>query len=373
MDGEQYRNIFPETYLQSGGNIGQQYLRNREIIEYVGHDGYFRNTTVEGSITGEGLDLGVIDDPIKGRKDANSLTKRDSTWDWFTDDFFTRFSDNAGLLCILTRWHIDDPIGRMLEKFPEAKVLKFRAIATHDEKYRKCGEELFPEHKSLSFLLERKQAMDSASWEALYQQSPIVQGGGVIKVKHFKYYTVLPLLKYRLIFGDTAQKTEEVHDYSVLQCWGLSHDGYLYLVDQIRGKWEAPELLRRTHAFWEKHKQTDVVRYGVLRAIYIEDKVSGTGLIQEAKHKYRLPIFGIQRDKDKYTRVCDIIGYLEAGYIFLDENADYLSDFLSECESFTADDKHQKDDQIDPFVDAVKEMLAKFEPYWSRIGREKKI
>ena len=77
------------------------------MIEFTNGEGSFRNTTVEGSITGESLDLGIIDDPIKGRKDANSLIKRNTAWDWFTDDFFTRFSEKAGMLLILTRWHID--------------------------------------------------------------------------------------------------------------------------------------------------------------------------------------------------------------------------------------------------------------------------
>lgn len=357
MDGEQYRNIFPATALQPTGDARPQFLRNREILEFVGHDGYFRNTTVEGSITGEGLDLGVIDDPIKGRKDANSKTKRDSAWDWFTDDFFTRFSDDAGLLCILTRWHVDDPIGRMLDKFPNAKVLKYRAIAVQDEEYRKAGEPLFPEHKSLSFLLERKSAMDAASWESLYQQSPFVQGGEIIRGANFQRYSVLPPLKYRTIYADTAQKTKEHNDYSVFQCWGHGADGKIYLIDQIRGKWEAPELERMAVDFWNKHKAFDD-KQGALRRMRVEDKASGTGLIQGIKTKHRIPIDGIERTIDKYTRVNDVLGYIESGYVCIPENAPWVADFVSECEAFTADDSHQHDDQIDPMCDAIKDMLA---------------
>ena len=64
-------------------------------MQYVNHDGDFRNTTVQGQITGFGLDLGVIDDPIKGRAEASSLANRDKTWNWLTDDFFSRFSDKS--------------------------------------------------------------------------------------------------------------------------------------------------------------------------------------------------------------------------------------------------------------------------------------
>ena len=65
--------------------------------------------------------------------------------------FFTRFSENAGLLCILTRWHIDDPIGRLISQNPNIKVLSYPAIATTDEQHRKEGEALFPSINHLSF------------------------------------------------------------------------------------------------------------------------------------------------------------------------------------------------------------------------------
>ena len=75
---DRYMKVFPNTTIpkRNSVTISSQKLRNREIIEYMEGDGYFRNTTVQGSITGESLDLGIIDDPIRGRKDANSITVR---------------------------------------------------------------------------------------------------------------------------------------------------------------------------------------------------------------------------------------------------------------------------------------------------------
>jgi hypothetical protein len=137
---------------------------------------------VNGQITGQALDLGIIDDPIKGRAEASSKTIRDKTWNWLTDDFFSRFSKNAGLLIIMTRWHIDDPVGRWLEHFPQTRVLRYQAIADEDDwsvidGHRKAGEVLFPEWKPLEFLTERR-TLSKASWESLYQQNPIIVGGG---------------------------------------------------------------------------------------------------------------------------------------------------------------------------------------------------
>lgn len=351
-----YQDIFPDTKINNSNTVtvSGQFLRNREILEYCNTTGYFRNTTVGGSITGEGLDLGVIDDPIKGRKEANSKTVRDGVWDWFTDDFLTRFSENAGLLCILTRWHVDDPIGRLISQNPNVKVLSYPAIATNDEQHRKEGEALFPEHKSLEFLLERKKVMDTTSWLSLYQQSPIVLGGEIIKGEWFKRYSMLPKMEYRKIYADTAQKKGKQNDYTVFECWGYS-DGNAYLIDLVRGKWESPELRRKANDFWHKHA---AIKNGELRQFCIEDKASGTGLIQDIKNIDKIPVVGIQRNTDKLTRVQDALPYIESGFVYLPDNSPFVNDFIAECEAFTADDGHDHDDQIDPMCDAIDDMLA---------------
>src|SRR5262249_46642689 len=109
---------------------------NTEMIEFNGtglERGSFRNTTVAGSVTGEGLDIGVIDDPIKGRAEASSKLTRDKTWIWMTDDFMTRFSDSAAMLLVMTRWHLDDPAGRLLERHPDVRVCRYAALAEEEE------------------------------------------------------------------------------------------------------------------------------------------------------------------------------------------------------------------------------------------------
>jgi len=359
MGGSKYKAVFPDFGIpeKNAVTVSAQKLRNREIIEFLGAGGYFRNTTVQGSITGESLDLGVIDDPIRGRKDANSTTVRNACWDWFTDDFFTRFSEDAGLLCILTRWHIDDPIGRLIASDKTVKVLKYRALAEEDEAHRKKGEPLFPELKSLEFLLERKHIMPDVNWSALFQQSPYAKGGEIIKGAFFGRYKRLPEMKYRAMFGDTAQKKKEANDYQVAECWGLGEDGKLYLIDLMRDKFEGYELEKRFPDFWQKHVKKDT---GHLRYFGIEDKSSGTDLIQRMKYTIRpaIPVKAIQRSTDKYTRLQDVLGFIESGHVMIPESAPWVHDFVSECEAFTADDAHDHDDQIDPMIDAIENMLG---------------
>jgi hypothetical protein len=174
------------------GDRRSPWLRNSNFLEYANQRGSFRNTTVGGQITGQGLDLGIVDDPIKGRAEASSKAARDKIWDWFTDDFFTRFSDSAGLLMIMTRWNLDDPVGRFIERFPETKILRYPAIAEKNENNRSLGEPLFPQHKSLSFLMERRTVMTQAAWESEYQQNPIVVGGGLFPIEKL---ATMPLLE----------------------------------------------------------------------------------------------------------------------------------------------------------------------------------
>lgn len=352
IDSAKYAGTFEKTQLANSLNSRRgQYQRNHEMIEFVGSTGYFRNTTVRGSVTGESLDIGIIDDPIKGRLEANSETVRDSTWDWMMDDFFTRFSDSGAFLSILTRWHVDDPIGRLIAAKSDVRVLSYPAIATQNEKHRKEGEALFQEHKSLEFLLSRKATMANPNWLALYQQSPIVFGGEMFKDHWWQYYDIIPPLLYRVIYADTAQKTKTQNDYTVFQHWGFTADGRAYLLEQLRGKWEAPELLTRARAFWNKCKAMEL---GALRAFKIEDKVSGTGLIQSLRRE-AITVQEISRSSgktagDKVTRANDAIPAVESGRVYLPRGAKWLSDYLEELSAFP---NGVHDDQVDATVDAI--------------------
>lgn len=353
-DSPKFRAAFPELQIPVlSGSWAKPGAKKRtgNLIEIEDKDGFFRNTTVKGAITGEGLGLGVIDDPIKNREEASSIKMREKVWDWFTDDFFSRFTDDAALLGIMTRWHLDDPFGRLQAEDDSVKVLRYPAIAEHDERHRRAGEPLMPEHKPLDFILERKRLMTAANFEALYQQNPVQAGGEMFKEDWWQYYENPPQIQWRTIYADTAQKAKTQNDYSVFQCWGYA-DGKAVLLDQVRGKWEAPELLTQARAFWAKHRA--IAGRGSLRAMKIEDKVSGTGLIQTLKRE-SIPVVAIQRNIDKVMRAGDALPFAENGNVLLPQEAPWLSDWLSEVTSFPAG---AHDDQVDPMVDAIVDMLS---------------
>jgi predicted phage terminase large subunit-like protein len=308
FDSQKYSKIFPETRINQSNSVtlSNQFLRNREIIEFVNHHGYFRNTTVRGSITGETIDLGIIDDPIKGRAEANSQTVRDSSWDWLTDDFLTRFSDDAGLLCILTRWHIDDPIGRLIARKFGVKVLSFPAIATEDDEYRKTGDALFPELKPIDFLLERKAVMNPANFESLYQQNPVPPTGGTFKREWFKYWTVLPCFDDVVISVDCSFKKKEESSFVAIEVWGIRGPDS-YFIDMTRermGYVQTREAIRQM-----------AYSYAGYSAILIEDKANGPAIIDDLSEELR-GIIPIEPDGSKEARAESASTDYNAGNVF---------------------------------------------------------
>jgi len=361
FDTEKHKKIFPDMKVSKSNvvTISDRARRNSRQIEFIDKDGkptggQFRNTTTGGPVTGESLDLGIIDDAVKGREQANSTTWSQKIWEWFTDDFNTRFSDKAGLLIITTRWTTHDIIARLLKIKDQLKgklkIINYQAIATKDEKYRKKDEPLFPELKSLEFLEGKKAIMAQASWEALYQGNPTVTGGNLFKDHQWGWWKVLPQLKYKFITADTAQKIKTRNDWTIFQCWGYGIDDRIHLLDKLREKFEAPELRREAEIFYKKHDSRRInLTDPILRGMYIEDKSSGTGLLQELRRK-KLKVIEVPRYTDKYFRAEDALPYIDAGKVMLNTDIPGIDNLTKEGREFPNGDF---DDDIDTLMTAV--------------------
>ena len=349
---DEYRHIFPEVEIRGDSNAKNEW-RTTE-------GGVFYATGAMGTITGYGAgkhrpSFGgaiIIDDPHKA-DEAKSNVKRRNVIEWFSTTLESRKnSKDTPIILIMQRLHQEDLAGWLLNGGNGEKWEHIMLPALRDD-----GTALWPEKHDVE-TLKRMEASNRFVFAGQYQQRPTVQGGNIMRGDWFQLYDVAPRIKYRVIYADTAQKTAEHNDYSVFEEWGFGEDGKIYLLDLIRGKWEIPELERRAPAFWNKAKARDMAAMGQLRQMKIEDNASGTGLIQRMKLDHRIPVAGIKRTKDKYTRLTDVVGYIESGYVCLPRNAPFLSDFVGECEAFTADDSHPHDDQIDPMIDAINDMLA---------------
>ena len=329
MTSERYVSIFGQRLADSGSG----WLRNSDVLEYVNHRGTFRNTTIDGQITGQGLDIGIVDDPIKGRAEANNKAVRDKTWNWFTDDFCTRFSDSAGLLMIMTRWHLDDPIGQFTERFPDARILRYPAIAEEDEKNRRKGEALFPEHKSLPFLIERRRMMTQAGWESEYQQNPIVVGGGIFPLDKLDIIPSIDRKKIRasVRYVDKAG-TKDGGAYSAMVLMHRTHDKQYIVEDVVRGQWSALEREQRLRQAAETDRAVCPAGY----KIWVEQE-PGSGGRESAENTIRnLAGFSVQADRvsgqgSKETRAEPFAAQVQGGNVAL-KAAAWNRAFMDELE-----------------------------------------
>jgi predicted phage terminase large subunit-like protein len=361
LDSPFYQLVFPHTRLAPRGSGGGA-QRNLDILEFVGHDGYFRNTTVLGAITGEALDLGIIDDPIKSRAEANSEPVREKTWGWLTDDVFARFDDKAALLMIGTRWHVDDPAGRLLEHYGDrVRVVKFPAIATHDEIgsrgkiVRRAGEALFPELKSLEFLHDRRKLYTQGSWEALYQQNPIIVGGGIFPIEKLRVLSSMidrSKILRSVRYIDKAG-TEEGGAFTAMVLMHKMHDGQFVIEHMARGQWAALEREERLK-FWATNDQK------TLKTSYevgVEQE-PGSGGKESAESTIRnLAGFRVYADKvtgDKVIRAEPLAAQVQGGNVSLIAGS-WVHALLDEMESFP---NGKYCDQVDACVGAFNRLIS---------------
>jgi predicted phage terminase large subunit-like protein len=362
--------IFPDLRVGAAG-----WAANNNLLEFAGRRGSFRNTTVDGAINGFGLNLGVVDDPVKGSAEANSKLQRDKVWSWFADDYFNRFDKNAGLLIIMTRWHVDDVLGRMLERFgDELRVLRYPAIAdTTCWRWKKqlivgadgrcrfewkkqlvrSGEALFPEHKPLSFLNERREVMTQASWEALYLQHPIIVGGGELPIEklqvlpYFDRSTVLKSVRYWDKAG-TAGGGAFTAGVLMHKC----KDGTYVIQHIARGRWSALEREARMR----EYSRADRTLYPGVK-IWIEQE-PGSGGKESAEATIRnLAGYSVFADKvtgSKQVRAQPFAAQAQAGNVRLHAGP-WVQAFWDECEVWP---KGKFDDQVDAAAGAFIKLTA---------------
>ena len=346
MQHEAYKLVFPWLKLQDDSKAKDEFRTTAGGIVYA--------TGAEGTITGYGASkmrdsFGgaiIIDDPHKAGE-ATSPVMRQSVIDWYQSTIQSRLNKPDGpIIIIMQRLHEEDLSGWLLNGGSGEKW-EHLVIPARDESGQSFWPEQFPPE-----MLDRLELTSPYVFAGQYMQRPAPIGGGIFKDEWWRFFDAMPPLKHRSIYADTAQKTKEQNDYSVLQCWGVTQDNQMVMLDMARGKWEAPELETMARAFWAKH--LGVPNKGPLRAFKVEDKVSGTGLIQKLKRE-GIPIVPIQRNVDKVTRAFDAAPYIQSGNVYLMRSMPHLADFLAESAVFP---NGSHDDMIDATMSAISDLTA---------------
>jgi len=211
-------------------------------------NGFYFSTGVGGGITGRRADLGVIDDPIKGRKDADSQRVRDDQWRWYLDDFRTRLKPGAAVLIILTRWHEDDIVGRILpddwdgesgtitaKDGEDWEVVCLPAQARENDILDREPEEwLWTDWFPPEWWEQTKDTVTQSgyrSWNSLYQQTPSDEAGTFFKREWFHRFNLDEAPKTNNYQSSDFATKEGEGDYTELGIFGLDSKKDLWIID----------------------------------------------------------------------------------------------------------------------------------------------
>ena len=368
MTSPWYRQIFP-TRLAPHRQAVQEFITTRQ--------GYRLATSNGGVLTGRGADIILIDDPLKP-EEALSDAQRQAANDWFDHTLYSRQNDKrrGAIVIIMQRLHEDDLVGHVLEQEPW-EVVRFPAIAEADEVHeietiwgpqcftRRHGEALHPEREPLDTLERIRRTVGEHNFAGQYQQMPAPLGGGMVKEDWFKRYAAneRPESFERIVQSwDTANKATELSDFSVCTTWGVTGKD-LFLLNVLRQRLEYPALKRAVR------EQQSLFNASV---VLIEDKASGTQLIQELIVDGFHQVTRYKPECDKIMRLHAQTAIIENGFVHLPEAAPWLVEYLHEMTVFP---RGKHDDQVDStaqFLDWFKTPV----PYWgafeaARIRAEK--
>lgn len=301
---------------------------------------------IMGSITGEGADLLIVDDPIKNRQEAESVTYRERLKDEWQNTLLTRLHPGGAVIFIMTRWHEDDLAGWLLEtEGDQWEVISLPAEAEEENDLldRSIGEPLWPEHGfGLEWIAEKKRAVGSQTWNALYQQRPSPPEGALFKREQWNYYKKAPTFDEVIISADCTFKETDTSDYVVIQTWGRK-GADKYLIDQTRARMDITATMNAIRSMSAKHRKA--------RAKLIEDKANGPAVISMLKKE--IPgMIPVNPEGGKVVRAQAVQPDQEAGNLYLPDPsiAGWIHDFVEECANFP-NGKH--DDMVDAFTQAV--------------------
>ena len=345
-----YQELFPDVGLATDSSSMRRFNTSKGGVYYAVGAG--------SAITGRGAHLLLIDDPIKGREDADSDAMRSNLLDWYRSTAYTRLMPGGSVVLIQTRWHEDDLAGWVLKETEHEgwEVIEFPAVL--DKRAAKLlkkkeGDALWAEAYPLTRLDEIKKTLGSREWASLYAQKPSVEEGNILKRWWWKTWKKKdpPQCDYILQSWDTAYTSNKTSDYSACTTWGIFMDednvANAILLGSRRDRWEFPELKRMAVELYNQHNPDLII---------IEAKASGWSLVQELS-RMGIPITPYNPKKqDKRARVHSITPILESGKVWAPDK-DWAEDVIAQCASFP----NSKNDDL---VDSTSQALLRLRQGW---------
>lgn len=324
-------------------------------------------TGVGGPATGKGYHLGIVDDPIKDAKEAQSPTIRDRQKDWYASVWSTREEPNGAQVVVQTRWHENDLSGHILDieqDEPEKwyivslaaiaePIPEFPTTCTVHPDWRQAGEALCPERYPIAKLKNIAKRIGNYFFAALFQQRPAPREGGLFKAGKAVLIQHVPASITRWVRRWDIAATSGDGDYSASVLMGWRAPGVVTIADVMRGQWgpdERDAIMKETAAL-------DKARYGNVRQVVPQEP--GAAGVDLKRHMVRLlagySVRAIRETGSKEVRADPLASQWNVGNVEVLQGPWWRS-FVEELLAFP---NAANDDQVDAASGAYVELVRK--------------
>jgi len=307
-------------------------------------------TGVGGPMTGRGANVLIIDDPVKNRDEAESVTYRERTWEWWQSTAYTRLEPDAVVIVIMTRWHSDDLAGRLLRQVDDGEpweVLRLPAIAEEDDPVGRAeGEALWPERYAVGKLYELRRRIGEYWWASLYQQRPAPREGALWKWDWIEQQRVEvpPQLERIVIAIDPAGSTRKHADQTGIVLAAKGEDRHYYVMRALGLRVSPNAWAERAAALYQNWRADRIVA----------EKNYGGEMVEATLRRVRpdLPITMVQASRGKVLRAEPIAALYEQGRV---HHVGRFGELEEQMTSFPVSNEH--DDLVDALVYALTDLM----------------
>lgn len=338
-----YKLLFPDIEIRKDVKAKAKWMTNK--------GGSYTGVGIGTAVTGTGGNFILLDDPHKDRAEAESLTVRDSVWQYFQSTLYSRLEGSGGIVVIMQRWHVDDLIGRLHEEkeklkaaglpYDDWEVINFPAIAEADEYIslptvtgtneptlvRKEGEALWPVKFGLE-VLENIKAKDLMNWTSQYQQNPILAENQEFKQKMFKYYDIEDLkdkyLRYYTLVDPAISKKKRADNTVVLTIAKEVNGPNIYRMREDAGKFtpnQTIDLIFKHYEDYHSEVYIETVAYQEALKFFTEE--------EQIKRQLYFTVNEIKPRSNKEERIRGLLPMYGVGVIYhLRSDTDYEVELL---------------------------------------------